>query len=80
MIPPRLGIDIDLYITRWQDPIRPVEEAMTMPFPLKKSGKIRAIGISSAAFQAQAGTARRGADNLVAIAAAMGQHPGQVSG
>ena len=45
----RLGVDyIDLLVTHWQDPATPIEESMNELERLKKEGKIRAIGCSSA--------------------------------
>lgn len=44
----RLRTDyIDLYITHWQDATTPVQETMETLLDLKKSGKIRAIGVSN---------------------------------
>ncbi|WP_349435459.1 aldo/keto reductase [Pararhizobium sp. A13] len=44
----RLGTDyIDLYITHWQDPTTPIEEAMRALEDLRASGKVRAIGASN---------------------------------
>lgn len=44
----RLNTDhIDIYIMHWPDPETPVEEAMRALVDLKKSGKIRFVGVSN---------------------------------